>query len=77
VTHAVTAVQSVGQAPGPQQRVKRIGLIAGPLFALLLYYTLPQEYRAADGTSVVLGHAGRAMLAAMAWMATWSRWPGS
>ena len=71
MTDAATAVASVGHAPGLQQRVKRIGLIAGPLFALLLYYTLPHEYRAADGTVVAFGHAGRATLAAMAWMATW------
>ena len=57
--------------PGLQQRIKRIGLFAGPLFALLLYFTLPHEYRAADGTNVVFGHAGRATLAAMGWMATW------
>jgi sodium-dependent dicarboxylate transporter 2/3/5 len=51
--------------------VKRIGLVAGPLLALLLYWTLPQEYRAADGTSVAFGHSGRATLAMMGWMATW------
>ncbi len=71
MTDTATAVGSVGNAPGLQQRVKRIGLIAGPLLALLLYFTLPHEYRAADGTSVVFGHAGRATLAAMGWMATW------
>ena len=71
MTESATAVGSVGKSPGLQQRVKRIGLIAGPLLALLLYFTLPHEYRAADGTSVVFGHAGRATLAAMGWMATW------
>jgi sodium-dependent dicarboxylate transporter 2/3/5 len=54
-----------------QARVKKIGLIAGPLIALLLYWVLPHEYRGADGNSVVFGHAGRATLAAMAWMAIW------
>jgi solute carrier family 13 (sodium-dependent dicarboxylate transporter), member 2/3/5 len=60
-----------GGASDLQRRVKRIGLIAGPLLALLLYWTLPHEYRAADGATVAFGHAGRATLAAMAWMATW------
>jgi len=54
-----------------QQRVRRIGLIAGPLLAAVLYWALPTEYRAADGTVVAFGHAGRATLAAMGWMATW------
>jgi sodium-dependent dicarboxylate transporter 2/3/5 len=56
---------------GLQRRIKRLGLIAGPLLALLLYWTLPHEYRAADGTSVAFAHAGRATLAMMVWMATW------
>ena len=66
-----TIATGVSSTSGLQQRVKRIGLVAGPLLALLLYFTLPHEYRAADGTSVVFGHAGRATLAAMGWMATW------
>ena len=71
MTDASTAVGSVGHAPGLQQRIKRIGLVAGPLLALLVYFALPVEYRAADGTTAPLTHAGRATLAMMAWMATW------
>jgi sodium-dependent dicarboxylate transporter 2/3/5 len=54
-----------------QQRVRQIGLAAGPILALVLYWALPTEYRAADGNIVPFGQAGRATLAAMAWMATW------
>ncbi|MCU0765435.1 MAG: SLC13 family permease, partial [Burkholderiaceae bacterium] len=54
-----------------QQRVRTIGLLAGPLFAALLYFTLPNEFRAADGTTAPFTPAGRATLAMMAWMATW------
>lgn len=54
-----------------QRKVQRAGLVAGPLLALALYWALPTEYRAADGTVVVFSHAGRATLAAMGWMATW------
>ena len=71
MSDASTAVGGVGHAPGLQQRIKRIGLVAGPLLALLVYFALPVEYRAADGTTAPLTHAGRATLAMMAWMATW------
>ena len=71
MSHTVTVVGSGGHAPSLQQRIKRIGLFAGPLLALVLYFTLPHEYRTADGSNVVFGHAGRATLAAMGWMATW------
>src|SRR5512146_1669754 len=54
-----------------QQKVQRAGLVAGPLLAAALYWALPAEYRAADGTVVAFGHAARATLAAMGWMATW------
>jgi sodium-dependent dicarboxylate transporter 2/3/5 len=54
-----------------QQRVRRVGLVAGPLLALLLFFTLPAEYRAADGTMTPFTPAGRATLGMMAWMAAW------
>ena len=54
-----------------QHRVRRIGLAAGPVLALFVYFVLPLEYRAADGATVPFTHAGRATLAMMAWMATW------
>jgi sodium-dependent dicarboxylate transporter 2/3/5 len=54
-----------------QQRVRRVGLLAGPLLAAVLYFTLPTEFRAADGATVPFTHAGRATLAMMAWMAAW------
>ena len=54
-----------------QQRVRLVGLLAGPLLALLLYHSLPSEYRAVGGSAVPFTPAGRATLAMMAWMATW------
>jgi sodium-dependent dicarboxylate transporter 2/3/5 len=54
-----------------QQKVRRIGLVAGPVFALLLYLVLPHEYRAAGGDTATFTQAGRTTLAMMAWMATW------
>jgi len=54
-----------------QRRVRRIGLVAGPLAALLLYLALPHEYVDAAGATVAFPHAGRATLAMLVWMALW------
>jgi hypothetical protein len=54
-----------------QQRVRRFGLVAGPVLAFAAYFTLPSEYRDAADKAVLLGHATRATLAMMVWMATW------
>ena len=54
-----------------QQKVGRIGLVAGPLLALALYLWLPGTYVDAAGKVVPLAHAARATFAMMAWMATW------
>jgi sodium-dependent dicarboxylate transporter 2/3/5 len=51
--------------------VRRVGLAAGPAFALLLYLLLPAEYRNAAGELVPLPSAARATLGMLAWMATW------
>ncbi|HET9023088.1 MAG TPA: DASS family sodium-coupled anion symporter, partial [Burkholderiaceae bacterium] len=61
----------VGRPMSLQQKVQRAGLVAGPLLAAALYWALPLDYRAPDGTFVAFSQAGRATLAAMAWMATW------
>lgn len=53
------------------QKVARAGLVAGPLLTLLLYLALPAAYLDAAGKSVAVGHAMRATLAMMVWMATW------
>ena len=66
-----SSAASASGARSMQQKVRRVGLVAGPLLAAALYWALPTEYRAADGTVVAFGHAGRATLAAMGWMATW------
>src|SRR5512134_3011770 len=60
-----------GESMDLQQRVRRIGLFAGPVLALAVYFTLPGEYRDAADKAVPLGHATRATLAMMVWMAAW------
>ena len=39
-------------------RVRKVGLVAGPLCALLLYLTLPLEFVDAAGRSVAFTRAG-------------------
>lgn len=51
--------------------VARIGLVAGPAAALATYLLLPEQYHDASGAPAVFGHAGRATLAMMVWMAVW------
>lgn len=53
-----------------RRRIRRAGLVAGPLLAAACYLLVPGHYDA-GGTQVELGHAGRATLALMAWMAAW------
>jgi len=50
---------------------KRIGLIAGPVAALLCYLLLPDTYIGTEGRELILSHAARAALAMMCWMALW------
>jgi len=51
--------------------VRRIGLFAGPLLALLCYYQLPPHYSTGPGEWVEFTQAGRTTLGMMIWMATW------
>ncbi|HSQ09139.1 MAG TPA: DASS family sodium-coupled anion symporter, partial [Burkholderiaceae bacterium] len=67
----VVVAGSASRTRDLQRRIRRVGLVAGPLVALMFYWLLPHEYRATDGTDVVFGHTGRATLAMMGWMATW------
>jgi sodium-dependent dicarboxylate transporter 2/3/5 len=50
---------------------RRLGLVAGPAAAAAFYFWLPEQYLNAAGEAVAFGHAGRATLAMMAWMALW------
>ena len=54
-----------------QQKVRAIGLAGGPVLALFVYFALPAGYLDPSGNAVPLGHATRATLAMMVWMATW------
>ena len=51
--------------------VRRIGLFAGPLLAVLCYYWLPPHYSTGPGEWVEFTQSGRATLGMMVWMATW------
>jgi len=51
--------------------VQAVGLVAGPLLALLTYAGLPDSYPGPDGAPVAFGQAGHATAAVAIWMATW------
>ncbi len=58
---------------GPVSRdlVRWVGLLAGPLVAVLAYAFLPESFVAATGEVADLGDAGRVTLGLMLWMAIW------
>ena len=51
--------------------IKWIGLIAGPLLAVLLYSLLPHSYPNSVGETIAFSNAGRATTALAVWMAIW------
>lgn len=51
--------------------VQLVGLIGGPVVALLIFVLLPHQYLGVDGELMPLTTAARATLAVMAWMAMW------
>ena len=51
--------------------VQWIGLIAGPVVAILLYSQLPHAYMSGTGEVVAFSNAGRATTALAVWMAIW------
>ncbi len=57
--------------PNLKSTVQWIGLVAGPLLALLLYSLLPHAYANSAGESIEFSNAGRATMALAAWMAIW------
>ncbi len=52
-------------------RVRRAGLVAGPLLAAVAYGLLPETYATGPSTTAEFTMAGRATLAMVAWMAAW------
>ncbi len=56
---------------GATRLLSRVGLIAGPVLALLVAWLLPAEYRATSGEMVAFSSAGRATAALAVWMAVW------
>jgi solute carrier family 13 (sodium-dependent dicarboxylate transporter), member 2/3/5 len=52
-------------------RVRRAGLVLGPVVAALVYLVVPDVASGADGTPIELGHAGRATAAVATLMAVW------
>ena len=51
--------------------LRQIGLVAGPLLALAVFWILPTRYATGPDTAVEFTTAGRATLGMVAWMAAW------
>jgi sodium-dependent dicarboxylate transporter 2/3/5 len=51
--------------------IRRAGLVAGPVLALVCYLALPTEFADGTGKIVPFLHPGRATLAMLVWMALW------
>jgi solute carrier family 13 (sodium-dependent dicarboxylate transporter), member 2/3/5 len=51
--------------------MRLVGLITGPVLAIVVFLILPEQYGGADGDLAALSAAGRATLALLAWMAIW------
>lgn len=62
---------SVTAASGNFVLVQRVGLAAGPIVASVVLMSLGGQFTDIHGEQAVLNHAGRATLAAMAWMSIW------
>ena len=51
--------------------IRRLGLIAGPLLAAVLYLIIPESIQDLEGGELQLGTAGRVTGAMTGWMAVW------
>jgi sodium-dependent dicarboxylate transporter 2/3/5 len=51
--------------------IRRVGLVAGPVLAVICYLALPHQYTDPSGAVVNFDAPGRATLAVMVWMAAW------
>ncbi len=51
--------------------IRRAGLVAGPVLALVCFFALPTEFTDGTGKIVPFLHPGRATLAMLVWMALW------
>jgi sodium-dependent dicarboxylate transporter 2/3/5 len=54
-----------------REKIQWLGLFIGPLAALTVFLTLPEQYQGPDGSLADFARAGRVTLAVMVWMAIW------
>lgn len=53
------------------RNLRRIGLFAGPLVALVIFLLMPDQYASIEGETLEIGHATRTIAATVGWMAVW------
>lgn len=58
-------------ASGAQRRLRRAGLVLGPLLAAAVHWLLPDSYAGRNGLPVPFTDAGHATTAVAVWMAIW------
>lgn len=56
---------------GARSRLQWVGLVLGPVLALVAASWIPESYLAADGVTVPVSAAGRATVGVLVWMAVW------
>ena len=55
----------------PSRNLRRIGLFAGPIVALIIFLFMPEQYASINGETLEIGHATRTIAATVGWMAVW------
>ena len=63
--------ENSGLVPEESTNIRLYGLFAGPLFALLVFFIVPEHSLQADGAILTLGMSGKVTAALAVWMAVW------
>ena len=51
--------------------LRRVGLFAGPVVALLIFLLMPEQYASIGGDLIAMEHSTRTIAACVGWMAIW------
>ena len=69
--HISEQVLQMNLLKGLVDNFRWIGLIGGPLFAIFIYFLVPETFNGLDNTPVTIGHAGKLTAALACWMSIW------
>jgi sodium-dependent dicarboxylate transporter 2/3/5 len=51
--------------------LRQFGLFAGPVFAVIIFLLMPDQYTSIDGETLEINHATKTIAATVGWMAVW------